>query len=61
MKPWHRRRPGETEADLAHRLAHSCYRCGHQMGDLRELDRHEDGCTATTNVDSTVRDPAETR
>jgi hypothetical protein len=41
-KTWMRRRAGETDAQRADRLAHSCYRCGWYSEDPQALARHED-------------------
>lgn len=41
-RPHMKRREGETEDQWLHRLAHSCYRCGHYEADLHVLRDHED-------------------
>lgn len=48
VKPWMRRRRGETEAMYAHRVARSCYKCGQHFPDvpLSAIARHEDECIA---------------
>jgi hypothetical protein len=41
LKPWQRRRPGESEAERNYRALRSCWKCGHFEPDATKLDEHE--------------------
>lgn len=41
LKPWQRRKPGETTREYHRRLNRSCYACGAYIVDPMALDAHE--------------------
>lgn len=44
VRDWMRLRPGESEAERAARLYHTCYVCGAFIVDMAALASHEDEC-----------------
>jgi hypothetical protein len=51
LKPWQRRRPGETESERLDRVYHSCFRCGRHENDMAVLDAHEAECRSIGGAD----------
>ncbi|MFE9747010.1 hypothetical protein ACFYOT_19085 [Saccharothrix saharensis] len=47
LKPWQRQLPDEEREQYLHRVARSCYRCGHRENDLDALADHEDRCAGS--------------
>lgn len=44
MRPWQRRRSGESNQAWHERLNRTCYACGHESPTVAKCDAHEKAC-----------------